>query len=686
MILHSMHIKGKHHWYIAFYLFVITLLLYSVNAARLPVNYADSDDLTLAAKFSGLAHPPGYLLLTKIAGFIMFLLPTVEPAAIGHLTSSVIQSGVVVLLFFSIKLLLNSYSKMSDGVITTTAFWTCLLWSLQPQMWTNGTIFEIFPMASLLVLGWALSFHQLYIKNHQRIWIVISSLFAGLAISFHQLTIVPIIIVWVWSFFHIPKRAVKNQIILHISLALFIILLAGGTIDSQDSNLMDYSWPTGNGLLDGFRYMLRLSYTATGSQIETYVRTIDIPHSLRSLRLFLQMLMKDWGLVTSLLMVVGTIKLLFHKHSHRLLIGSIVLLTGPFLIMYLKLPLLGHVSDEELFIGTALRLRQFYLFHLISAAILSLGIAEMYKQVLKRYSNKIWIVSLILISASALSLYLRVTPTTARDANFIHLYGQDIVTSLPPKAILIVDSDVVFTLLYQQLIHNLNPELTIIPARFPLIINSKEAPLDYAKSDSRQDLNLSLFVASSIKKGSRIFMYAPDSKVLNILGVEGNPFYAYPHGYVLEITSTPHEQILTYDYGVTAGIIQDQVLRRTDYWYQGLLSHISTQHIQLMYYYARQGFIDAAQKHRDLSQILAQSEAQHTSADQVFDIATARYKSQNSYTQYKSLTGAEYWSQAETAFANGQTESGQYFASRALMMEPSNQDYLKQVESFTALD
>ena len=51
------------------------LLLYWLTGSRLVTNYADADDLTLAARFLGLAHPPGYSMLIWLLHPVLRLLP-----------------------------------------------------------------------------------------------------------------------------------------------------------------------------------------------------------------------------------------------------------------------------------------------------------------------------------------------------------------------------------------------------------------------------------------------------------------------------------------------------------------------------------------------------------------------------------------------------------------------------------
>lgn len=653
----------SHPRHIAWALTVVLALLYTTYSARLPLNYADSDDLTLASWSGGLAHPPGYVIYTKLVGLWMLLAPGLSPARAAHLFSALASAGVAGLLFRVIHHWLVRQEKKHAVAVSLIA---TIVYTSQTQVQIHATVAEVFPLALLTMLAWIRTLQRS--KAHTvSVW---SPIAAALSIALHPLTLVPISII---GGLHMQRLAPKQRLqYLVIAVSVSIVLLA---LPLRINPLItQYSWEVSHSVSGLVRLFLRLDYAQTGSQIETYAHTFNLHHSIWSLLAFIRIQLQELGLLGSMLLVVGLIMLTKQGTKYRMV--NIILLTGPLIIFYLKLPQPSLEADETYFIGTALRLRQLYLFQAALTFPIALGLSTILRLARIRAPIWKWLVLITLAGATTTAVY-RLHQLSPRDDNATSVLTSNIINSLPTNSTLVVDHDMVFAFAYTQLIDKERLDLHIVPARFPLIIHNSIPPIPYHDEQSLQDLEIARYIASLVQDDQRVFLYAPSESLLLQLGVEGDPYFAVPHGYVIEVKKDPRPGPTTYDYGISASITTET--QPETWWSKGYSSHMSTLHTQLMYYLARAGYMEAAEQHRKLAASLAITPQQEAVILKAFSEAEKDYVQLGSYYQYVPYSAAIYRMKADEARDAGKDDEAKYWQSRVLMSDPSSASDAAQV-------
>jgi len=622
---------------------------FGICAVREPVNYADSDDLTMAAHFGGIAHPPGYPLLVSLLKISMSLLPEVPKALVANATAGVISGVNVGLMYMLVKRWLTGlgYSKWNRS----TALITAIGFGLSHTVLTHGTTIEVFPLATMLMLGgmWIL------LGNGENLG---TYFLVGLGVLFHSL----LALIWIPFISYLTSR--KKLFFLMAGILTGLIFYIPFLFMNPA-----YDW-WGDKTLQGFLDLItRSTYLPGGSQIETYTGTFNLRHSIISLGTLATLLIRDIGLPMVLLAFTGWMSVFvrYRKKMKLLFISWIV--SGPLLAMYLKFPVKELTFETEYFWGTALRYRMFYGFQAITFLAAAAGLAWL----LAAFKSRIG-----LIWAFLLISLLWLLPRTndyfhQRADNFHRVYSRKILESLPRNAVFVVDTDMVFSFLYQQMVERYRPDIVLIPGSFS--INSRNE-IDWRNRyylfthDDNNDF-MADAVSYSLNQNKRVFLYSPSSQLLALLGVEGNPFYAVPYGYTLEIVKDQPNQIPAFDYGISVELAENSENDWSD-WLKGLKGHIATIHTQLAYYAARAGYENMALSHRDLALKLVTFEKSVNLINQTVEEADERKIRNGTYFSYQKQTVEDYLNQAHKASYTNDPESVQYYLTRAILLEPLN--------------
>jgi hypothetical protein len=258
-----------------------------------------------------------------------------------------------------------------------------------------------------------------------------------------------------------------------------------------------------------------------------------------------------------------------------------------------------------------------------------------------------------------------------RDANASQLYSERILLSLPQNSAIIVDSDIVFDLLYNQLHLKQRQDVVVIPVGMVLQQNWWKAEnhdfSHFGFQSNKQEFVADL-VTTSLEHKRRVFLYGIEAPILSYLGLEGNPFYGIPHGYTLEVSALPPLMLEPYDFGLS---VQLAPIRSdtSENWFKGFRAHLGGIHTQNVYYLARLGYETEALWHRDIANKLFYKNESSIIVDQSFDVGKERYLTLGSYLNYEPLPVSYWESQLPSV----------YFLSRAVLLQPLRIDLRKRL-------
>jgi hypothetical protein len=389
--------------------------IYWLSSPKVPVNYADSNDMLLAAVSGGLAHPPGYPLFTVPFHWLIRLFDGFEPFM-------VMKAGVIVLTMVTFIMvagvtrewLLGLVEKKNDRteLIEITSLIMATLWVRLSMTWLNGITFEVFSLGTLLAL---IGGYVLYrTQGKQLPWFyLLFGFFSGLAFWHHPLSgliTVGLVISW---------RRVMGLLKQWraVFLGIGLSLLGYGIVFWVASRATGYTWYQGNGIMDAISFWWRAPYEAGGSQIETYSQQFNIPLLITSIGRLFQMLLMDMGMGVAGAMILFW--WLARKYwQSRLMLGWAIL--GALgLLVYMKFPPDTGVIESEYFWGSVLRYRMYFGITLLAIIGMSAGLWRGLKLVDTRFhSTGLRVVAFTFILGLMVSSVWPSWRVEARESNF----------------------------------------------------------------------------------------------------------------------------------------------------------------------------------------------------------------------------------------------------------------------------
>ena len=652
------------------------IIIYTLTAARFPINYADSLELITAAKVGGLAHPPSYPMYTLFLHLITNMPGITNIARIANYTSVLFQTASLIILYaISTQLIYILSPKTTNLTRRLASAISTLILALSYQFWFHSLVVEVFPLNHIF-LGLFIYLNLKWYQNpNQPKWQYLASVIIGLAIAHHQ-TIAFLIPGWI-LFIALTKKVTHKNIVRKIQQSqLFFILNFSFIVISFltpflilfyfHHNQAPFSWyfqPTIPGLIDN---ITRKIYTHEGSAIEIYAREINIQHSIQSILIYLQILISNLTL-PALLFAIAGLKWIYHRSKPiALFLILSIIISGPALAAYLKFPIENTLSDAGYYAGTALRIRMFLLnFYLIVIATTA-GIIYLVG-LIKHQKQQITIIFLVCL----IPFYLLITNYKIIDRsqiNFDHVYFHQILNDLPQDAILIVQSDSVFGLIYVQLVENARPDITIIPSVKEMrhhFFQNLQTPiaLGWYEEETQRIADI---ISWNLYQNNQVFILEPEPETLSYLGVEGNPFFAIPSGYVIEIAKQPRP-IEPYNYGITKQLF-DTTIYRKNIWESAVKGIFAVNHTLLGYLNNKAGSDIAGTQHFIMARNLARSQANSSFIEQ----ANAASLEPNFYLNAQPPSINQYQQLYQEAIERGDTQLALNHIRAARFLDPTN--------------
>jgi hypothetical protein len=629
-------------------------LLYLTSASTVISGYADAEDLLLAAYYGGQAHPPGYVLMIAPLHVFLHNIPLEYVVRAGHWWS-VFFSLINIGLFYSF---LFKLIKHADTILkVVSVLFSTLFFGLNWYFWGQATTLEIFPFATFLILVWLHLIQFFYLDNKKVV--ILSGIATGILLSFqplHWILVLPVIVLiiskkpswrWHWS---------------GIGILTLLLLI---TLYSYWGQGRIYTWQTSSGFLGGLSSYFRTIYADGGSAAESYVKTFDIEQSIWSIGVFIKELAGSYGLMFTPLFIIG-MRYLWAYHRKLFWWVASTLVCGVIFVFYMKFPQPAGTGGEEYFGGTAIRLRLLYMWHLVLALVGGFGIFQLFATAKQTSITRYRILISLFCGLTVLITWYRYPIVDASSANFSQLYSEKILNPLPKGVVLIVDSDRVFSMLASQALEGIRTDLTVIPARMVLQSNAwKTVVGDDFGNLPTNDFTLSLIVSRALQ-GNRVFLYAPSANLLRQLGVEGNPFFAIPTGYTIEVSLKPRETI-SFDYGLSASLAQYNP-HQIEWWSWYEKAHMSSIHTGFAYFTTRAQQAQMAKAHLQLALALAVNEHDTLQASGLTTLAQERTYEQGNYLNYQ-VGDYDYWILKALTVNEIDRSSYQYFLERALLID-----------------
>lgn len=527
-------------WNVALGLVCVFACIYVMGIPKTAVNVADSDDLSLAAFTQSLAHPPGYTLQTTLAS-VGKLFPSMHFALFSHALNAIIQS-IAVGLFFVVALRLLDVIHPKHPPSIAVAAIASVWWGLNRLTYQNAVIFEVFPLATLLLLLFLYAY--LSPKKH----FLKIGFIAALALFAHQLTLVVTGVAMIAQGIKLKQPKKKFQIVLSFCVGCLVLFATYWLYFGKSTS---FGWHVEPHFFGVLQFVTRATLHG-GSAIETYASTFDLGHSLASLAQLITLIAQQSTVLVVPLALLGWWKLKSKNFHAALVLGLPTLIYVLIFVFYLKFPTPERsLSDTQFFWGTHLTERMMFGLSLLLHLLATVGVANIYTFLHRRTNFRtLNVMSLMfIVVSSGFALYSNRAYQQFSTSDFSARYSQHLLSVLPQNAVVIVDTDIVFGLLYAQIVEGVRPDVAIVPQ-----VMGMRGAWFYAQAGKLYEFGVSdnetqaaLVVHHALNQQKPIFVYHPSSELLAAIQAMSEPVYFTPVDFWLKVEKNKSQGMLPPD-------------------------------------------------------------------------------------------------------------------------------------------
>jgi hypothetical protein len=560
-----------------------SFLLYGFTASRFATGYADSDELLTMSYSWSVAHPSGFPLIVFISGLFMRLVPFLSPAFVGNLSGSLFQSLSLAALSGTAYLLLT-FQKLPVKKAILYSFIGCLILGVSGIYWLYGSVLEVVSLTNALIgltvmcsLYWyaKIKAGQAGLKAFYSVWLL-----AGLSLShIHTaILITPGLLILLVSTYKIWRnhpvyRRIYIWFFAFLSFIICFVLPNVLLLFFQNRNA-PYSWffePNFDGLM---RHIFRQDYSGFFPE-ESTIRPAYITKFTQSLITaqpelwhFLYLYLNPVGLI---LVVFGLLRLITRFSIINLVIFISWLVSGPIFIGYMGFPTYDS-SDLQYQMTVGITYRQFLINYWFSGLLLIYGIT---------FIDKICTSKLTLILLGILfsyGVYAGIPMGNQRHNRLASDYALSMLDQAEEGSVIICSSDIAcFSLFYAQAVDRYKPSVTVL-TRSSTYVRSflTRNPQYYGFTYQDNPFYLAYLTASNLANRP-VYFTNPTKYYIDYIGLEGNPFYLVPKGYLYQVVAKVPDKLPEIKSALTDRLLSEFASEK-DFYRIGLRGYFSSIH------------------------------------------------------------------------------------------------------------
>lgn len=541
---------------------LLFICLYGVTVSRYASGYADSDEFILTGNLFSVAHPSGYPLLTLSSWLtqrLFIFLPLVTRA---NFLASLFQA-IFVGLFSAV--ILRMYQVVTSPkplrlVHFAAASISSILIGLSTLFWLYGTVIEVGALSNMLVS--ATLFCAFSWLNARKLglttttyWFYFTFLLYGLCLSHLQVTIIlapllgMLLLIGQFSLKPLNTSATIHPKIFLVGgfLSLLAFILPNSILFLQNSHRPSVSWYFEQSFTGWRHQVFRQDYQGyfTDEGISRPAYTGGFAHNwLDPQPRYVLLLWEQLGSLAIILLFIGVIHLFSQSKSLfiALVIGAFV--AGPLFTGYMGMPNFSSTNLEyQLRLG--ILSRQFFPGLICLGLLMSWGalsIAQSIESKSNSLSKKNQIIIFSLISLTVmLFLIKRNYPAINQKQNHtISNYAKAMLMDAKPNSVIICSSDIsCFSLFEANVVEKIRPDVVVLsknnkyrkyfldqnPTYYKLLYT--ENPFFYAN-----------LIAWNLVENRTVYVTNPDTQIIDYVGLDGNPYYLVPQGYLYQIVKS----------------------------------------------------------------------------------------------------------------------------------------------------
>lgn len=418
----------------------VAFVLYALTAAR-DIVVGDTPDFVAAALTLGVAHAPGYPLLTMIGHALSWLPIGPAPFRVNLVAVLSDAAAVGVICLTMTRLTTNRLAAGAAALLVATV----------PLVWRWSLEAEAFPLNNLIASVVIYALVRWEEAPARTAWLVAGAFAAGLALSNHMTIVLlgPAILLVVWR-----QRAVlfARPIVIAFCLAAVVAgLLPYLYIPWAASRhpLLD------TGGVSSLRSLMALVTRADYGSSQLVAEAANAGGTFGSR---LAALFASFTIPEGLLIVLGAIAAWRARRAYLAFVAVAFAVAGPAFMAYANLDL----SQPY---GLWVLQRFFLLSHVILAPLVALGVALAIDSAGARLAAGSRAATLgigaAVVAAAVASVATHYRALDQSSNHVARTYAEDILNSLAPRAILLGSGDdVVFTVTYLQAVEHVRMDVT----------------------------------------------------------------------------------------------------------------------------------------------------------------------------------------------------------------------------------
>lgn len=514
----------------------LPLALYLATAAR-DIMVGDNPEFVGVAATLGVGHPPGYPLVAML-GHLLSLIPVGPLAFRINALSAICGAGASGLVF------LTAFRLTQRPAPSLVAAYVL---AFNPLFWSWSLEAEAFALSNLLsaALMWLLvMWHE---QPERQRWLLAAAVVAGLGLANHQTIVLlaPAAFLVLWQ----RRRAVlaRPGVVLRCALLLAAGLTTYLYLPWASSRHPYFDWGDLSSTGDLLGMVLRRDYG-------TLSLAADAPSStIGAMSDRLLALTTSFTAVELVLVIPGVVSAYRHRRWYFAMGMLAFLVSGPLFIAYANLAIekFGLILLEALRRGDPDIIRALpYLFvmerffllgHVVLAPFAALGVVSIGEWIagrvrpgLQRFATLA--VAVVAIAALGAGVAVNYRDLDRSTNHVARQYGEDLLASLPPHAILLASGDEkLMPVAYLQAVEHARPDVTVV---YFGVLNGT---VWYANQLQRRDPDLVMpaeFTRAQ-RRNWKTFIQANQKRpTFAMVGAEldlGGDFWFYPVGLVEQV-------------------------------------------------------------------------------------------------------------------------------------------------------
>lgn len=658
----------------------ISTAVYWLSVTPGPSGYADADELSATSFLMGVAHPPGYALMTFKTHGLMKIFTWLDPALVGNLISGFLQAFAL-MLFFNVLMELFGVIRLNQKLATAAALTATGLLGFSFLYWLYGTIFEVGPLTNvlfLLSLWFSLKWWSQPVKRSPFSWWFIGcSLSLGLLLAHYQPAVLILPGFLVFLIYGLRDKQVSLRHSLYIVAGGLIFLALAFTLTQlpllmQNSRQSAVSWyfpPSIQGFLNHLvRTELSTYSFEHGRSFAVLNLSVLNPGKLAAaLGLYFNQLNEHLGWWSLLLALWGVIISWRKKWRFALPFMLMWFISGPLFGMYLNAVDLG--LQKHLVMGVIQR--QYFLGELTLMLFAGLGLASVFDNLKTRfpkYHRLVIFIALILVGGQAfynISVYRDRTNRT-----LVAGYANQVLSEADPGSVIICTTDIdCYGLLYASEVKGVRPDVTVLPSVSTYrVYYLKSQPKLYPYTDFGEPDFLPNLIAWNVSKRP-VYLTQGINQYTGYIGLETGPFFLVPEGNLFRVT-TAYPNLKTPEEVITPSASID----RRDYYGLGIKEFFGNLEAYRGYLALRYNQRDLAYQY--LMRALKLDSGNPQTAEMVHRLEDLSYELKVP-DSIKTIKGYE--SDGDEFLKNGDLQNAELSYRHAGYLEPLNKDILNKL-------